>query len=85
MADLLHVQPTARTGQVLLWERHAAHPDGECWIVADDRVYVVGHTTAITGLLTSGALAVAAAAPEPEPEAAPEPDAEPKPAPKRGK
>lgn len=69
MADLLHVQPTGRTGQVLLWERHGAHPEGECWIVADDRVYVVGHTAAIAALLTSGALVLA---PEPDTQSAPD-------------
>lgn len=59
MADLITVSAadSIPDGRVVLWERDAAHPGGECYLTGGMRDVAVAGTAAVLHRLADGALA----------------------------
>lgn len=65
--------PNVRAGEVAIWERHAAHPDGELYVAHGDGPTLAAPTSLVSDRISKGRLlqviepsAPAAAAPEPD-------------------
>lgn len=56
MIDIIKVKATNDTERVALWDRDAAHPNGEVFISGDGSVVEVANTAAVRAAIKSGAL-----------------------------
>lgn len=73
MIDIIKVKATNTDGRVALWNRDAAHPNGEVFISGDGAVVEVANTAAVRAAIKAGALV------EVQPEAAKAPEVKPEP------
>lgn len=67
----ISVQATARNGRVVLWEKNAAHPHGEIYVVGDGQSFEVAETAAVKRLLGEGVLVAVSAGHSPLPTTVP--------------
>ena len=56
MSELVKVMPARNDDQVVLWEVHPDHPDGEIWIVGDGTSYLVALTHRVRQRINEGQL-----------------------------
>lgn len=52
----ISVKGSSKDRRVALWERNAAHPNGEAFVVNDGKSYQVAETAAVKRLMGEGAL-----------------------------
>lgn len=62
MAATITVKGAGKDRKVVLWERDAAHPDGEVMIANDGASHEVGETAQVKRLIGEGALVKVTAA-----------------------
>jgi hypothetical protein len=68
MEEMMLVRAGRADGQVALWDRNPAHPDGEAWVCGGTPV-LVARTRAVLAGLADGRLVEVEAAQQPVPEA----------------
>ena len=62
MASYITVKGAGDDRRVVLWEKDAAHPDGEIFVSNDGKEYKAGETPAVKRKLASGELVKAGTA-----------------------
>ncbi len=65
--EIVTVRSTASDSKIVIWERHPEHPNGEVFVVSDQKEKRVALTSAVLAELAKGRLEIVFASPRPVP------------------